>query len=167
MQTRSNALSPQLERPAATSVTRVLTTEKEDDMRLTRSLPIAGLMLAACLTAVPATAAPLLARPMPLVSAADTPQEVQYRHYGRPGYGPRGYGYGHRGYGHRGYGHRGYGYGGAALGGLAAGAIIGGAIANSQARAGDADAYCTQRYRSYDPASRTYLNNDGNRYPCP
>lgn len=29
------------------------------------------------------------------------------------------------------------------------------------------DAYCRQRYRSYDPRSRTYLNNDGNRYPCP
>ena len=32
---------------------------------------------------------------------------------------------------------------------------------------GDAEAYCMQRYRSYDPASGTYLNNDGNRYPCP
>lgn len=32
---------------------------------------------------------------------------------------------------------------------------------------GDAEAYCMRRYRSYDPASGTYLNNDGNRYPCP
>ena len=32
---------------------------------------------------------------------------------------------------------------------------------------GEAEAYCMQRYRSYDPASGTYLNNDGNRYPCP
>lgn len=32
---------------------------------------------------------------------------------------------------------------------------------------GDAEAYCMQRYRSYDPASGTYLNYDGNRYPCP
>ena len=32
---------------------------------------------------------------------------------------------------------------------------------------GDAEAYCMQRYRSYDPASDTYLNYDGNRYPCP
>ena len=31
---------------------------------------------------------------------------------------------------------------------------------------GDA-AYCAQRYKSYDPASGTYLNYDGNRYPCP
>lgn len=36
------------------------------------------------------------------------------------------------------------------------------------APASDADAaYCAQRYKSYDPASGTYLNYDGNRYPCP
>jgi hypothetical protein len=34
--------------------------------------------------------------------------------------------------------------------------------------ASDSDAaYCAQRYKSYDPASGTYLNYDGNRYPCP
>ena len=47
------------------------------------------------------------------------------------------------------------------------GAIIGGAIAASQAQAQQNAAYCSQRYRSYDPASGTYLNRDGNRYPCP
>ena len=31
----------------------------------------------------------------------------------------------------------------------------------------EAVAYCTQRYRSYDPASGTYLGNDGQRHPCP
>ena len=31
----------------------------------------------------------------------------------------------------------------------------------------DAVAYCMQRYRSYDPASGTYLGNDGLRHPCP
>jgi hypothetical protein len=73
--------------------------------------------------------------------------------------------------------------------GLAAGALIGGAIAAGSAPGyygpgyyapppayyvqpapvygGDAVAYCMQRYRSYDPASGTYLNYDGNRYPCP
>ena len=60
-----------------------------------------------------------------------------------------------------------YGTGAGVLGGLAAGAVIGGAIANSQARANDAVAYCAQRYRSYDPASGTYLGYDGNRHPCP
>ena len=31
----------------------------------------------------------------------------------------------------------------------------------------EAVAYCTRRYRSYDPASGTYLGNDGQRHPCP
>ena len=94
------------------------------------------------------------------------------------------------------YRRRGWGGPGAVIGGLAAGAIIGGAIAASRPPGyyygpgyydqgyyapppppvvyqqpayggGDAEAYCMQRYRSYDPASGTYLNLDGNRYPCP
>jgi BA14K-like protein len=32
---------------------------------------------------------------------------------------------------------------------------------------GDSVAYCAQRYRSYDPASGTYLGFDGLRHPCP
>ncbi len=28
-------------------------------------------------------------------------------------------------------------------------------------------AYCVQRFRSYDPASGTYLGNDGRRHACP
>jgi hypothetical protein len=31
----------------------------------------------------------------------------------------------------------------------------------------DAVAYCTQRFRSYDPASGTYLGYDGLRHACP
>ncbi len=31
----------------------------------------------------------------------------------------------------------------------------------------DAVAYCMQRYRSYDPASGTYMGYDGIRRPCP
>ena len=30
-----------------------------------------------------------------------------------------------------------------------------------------AEAYCAQRYRSYDPASGTFLGYDGVRRPCP
>lgn len=30
-----------------------------------------------------------------------------------------------------------------------------------------ATAYCMQRFRSYDPVSRTYLGYDGLRHPCP
>ena len=33
--------------------------------------------------------------------------------------------------------------------------------------AGDAYSYCARRYRSYDPASGTFLGNDGVRHPCP
>jgi hypothetical protein len=28
-------------------------------------------------------------------------------------------------------------------------------------------AYCTRHYRSYDPASRTYIGRDRQRHPCP
>jgi hypothetical protein len=75
---------------------------------------------------------------------------------------------GHHGHRHHRWHHRRHhGTGAAVLGGLAAGAVIGGAIADSQARANDAVAYCAQRYRSYDPASGTYLGYDGYRHSCP
>lgn len=32
---------------------------------------------------------------------------------------------------------------------------------------GDYPAYCAQRFRSYDPASGTFLGYDGMRHPCP
>ncbi|AMA57947.1 BA14K family protein [Bradyrhizobium sp. CCGE-LA001] len=32
---------------------------------------------------------------------------------------------------------------------------------------GGDSAYCAQRYKSYDPASGTYLGYDGRRHPCP
>lgn len=89
--------------------------------------------------------------------------------FNRGGFASRGY-YGGGGYGYR----RGGIGGGAVLGGLAAGALIGGAIA-SQARPapvygvaqGDATAYCTQRFKSYDASSGTYLGYDGKRHACP
>ncbi len=114
----------------------------------------------------PAAASPMIAvaGAEKLAASAQPVETVQYRRWHR-GYGPhRGY----RPYGWYGY-RRDYGTGAAVLGGLAAGAIVGGAIANSQARANtnDAVAYCSQRFRSYDPASGTYLGYDGNRHPCP
>jgi hypothetical protein len=43
-----------------------------------------------------------------------------------------------------------------------------GAVAVVPVPAGeDSAAYCAQRYRSYDPASGTYLGFDGQRHPCP
>ena len=102
----------------------------------------------------PAAAAPMMAAGAERLSGSGL-VNVQYR------------GWHHRHH-HYGWRHRHHhGAGAAVLGGLAAGAIIGGAIANSQARANDAVAYCAQRYRSYDPASGTYLGYDGNRHPCP
>lgn len=58
------------------------------------------------------------------------------------------------------------------IGGLAAGALVGGAIAAQQqpqaapALAPDMVAYCARKYRSFDPASGTYLARDGQRYYC-
>jgi len=70
--------------------------------------------------------------------------------------------------------------------GLATGAAIGGpygydfpyydsygasgdsyAYYDEQTDGSDSVAYCQQRYRSYDPASGTYLGYDGLRHPCP
>ena len=94
--------------------------------------------------------------------------------YGGGGYG--GYGGGYGGYGY------GYGYGAAALGlGLLGGAIIGSQYPYSdsgygygaeysvdpQDEGGDSPTYCASRFRSYDPASGTYLGYDGLRHPCP
>jgi hypothetical protein len=54
-----------------------------------------------------------------------------------------------------------YGY---APGGYSYGYAPGGYVS----AAPDEDAaYCAQRYRSYDPASGTYLGYDGLRHPCP
>ncbi len=93
----------------------------------------------------PAISAPLQATPGLGKAAPAATENVQYRRW------------------------HGGGGAGALIGGLAAGAIIGGAIAAGQANAAAQQnaAYCARRYRSYDPASGTYLNNDGNRYPCP
>ena len=107
-------------------------------------------------------------------AAAPSVTKVEFGGYGGHGYRGRGYGrrgyYGGGRYG-RGYYGRGYGYRrgvGAGLAGLAAGAIIGGAIASQAGRAGeDPVAYCQSRFRSYDPASGTYLGNDGARHACP
>jgi BA14K-like protein len=108
-----------------------------------------------------------------------------HAHFAR-GYG----GHWHGGYG-RGYGGYGVGVGVAAL---ATGALIGGAIASQNQgyyypdqnypgysgpgyvyndaapvayNNGGSVAYCEQTYRSYDPASGSYLGYDGVRHACP
>jgi hypothetical protein len=101
-----------------------------------------------------------------------------------PAHGGGGYAGGGGGY-RNGYGHGngyGYGYGGAALGvGLLGGAIIGSQYpyddsgydygaqydVGPQEGGGDSEGYCERTYRSYDPASGTYLGYDGLRHSCP
>lgn len=41
------------------------------------------------------------------------------------------------------------------------------AVPLAQSQSDADDAYCEQRFRSYDPASGTYLGYDGQRHPCP
>lgn len=121
-------------------------------MRPIRLVAPAVIVAAAALAfSGPASAAPLVNGATLSQAAPSSTLDVRYR-------GPR----------YRHHYHRG-GNAGAVIGGLAAGAIIGGAIAASQAQAAaqQAHAYCAQRFRSYDPASRTYLGRDGYRHPCP
>ena len=121
-------------------------------------------------TALPAGAGSLQSRPAPDLQNV-YPGESYSQYYYRRGsyYGPRYY------HGPRYY--RGGGGGAVAAGvvGLAAGALIAGAIA-SQAQAApppppgvvspSVAAYCARKYRSYDPASGTFLAHDGMRYVC-
>ena len=104
--------------------------------------------------------------------------------YGGPRYGyrvpmARRYAYDWRQHGYR-YRYRrpGYGYynGGywysspwwGAGAGLAAGALIGSAVAGANAAPvyDDHVSWCSQRYRTYDPASDTYVGKGGRRYRC-
>jgi hypothetical protein len=147
-------------------------------MALAATAALGGLSLSAPASAAPAQQPKPLSDLVAAVQKGEVKSDyVQYRRYyrGGPRYverryyrgGPR-YGYAPRGYYRRDYGSA------AAAGaiGLATGAIIGGAIANSQAQAapaygGNGSAYCAQRFRSYDPASGTYLGYDGVRRSCP
>jgi hypothetical protein len=129
-------------------------------MRFSRILSAALVIGAASVSLQPAAAAPLTVD-RSLATSGATPQPVRWRHHGWHHHGGWHHGWHHRGWRHGYYGP------GAVVGGLAAGAIIGGAIANSQARAANNDAYCFSRFKSYDPASGTYLGYDGLRHPCP
>lgn len=124
-------------------------------MRFAKTVGIALLVGSTAVSfALPATAAPLITSQALAIAAPSSVEAVQYRRW-----------HGHGGHYHH---HHGGGGAGALIGGLAAGAIIGGAIAAGQANAAaqQHQAYCAQRYRSYDPGSDTFLARDGNRYPC-
>ena len=133
-------------------------------MRMFASLVLAASMLAAPLSqaiAAPRSRMPEITKQYPGESY------TQYRrYYGGPRYyhGPR-------------YYRRGGNGGAVAAGvlGLAAGALVAGAIANQAQAApppppGTVDpqlaAYCARKYRSYDPATGTFLAGNGMRYVC-
>lgn len=142
-------------------------------------LAAAGLMVGVM---VPGAQAQPLRPASPDLAAADSPiTQVQWRGgyggYGRgyaPGYYARGPGYGPR------YGYRNCGWGGCnnnngpavaagVIGGLMLGAAAASAAnaANAAPRQGNWITYCSSKYRSFDPASGTYLGYDGVRHPCP
>ncbi len=117
---------------------------------LATALAGAGLML----TAMPGGAMPLSGALSKVAPAVDRSMIDLVQH--RPHGGPRP----HRG--HRGGG----GDGGAAAAGILGGLLLGAIIAD-QARQQNAVEYCMQRYRSYDPYSRTFVGRDGRRHSCP
>lgn len=151
-----------------------------------KSWTLAAALVGGALIAAPASAAPIGAASGPALALAtggsDLVETVQYRRYG---YGPR--------YGYRGGYYRG-GRGAAVGAGIAAG-VIGGALA-AGALAGpryvepepiyaapiygapvraygygasdvDAVAYCSRRFRSYDPETGTYIATGGVVRACP
>src|SRR5271166_2678908 len=128
-------------------------------------------------------------------SVPASPQGVYGAGHPRVSHSYAGHGPARSQYQHRGYAQgQGPGYGiGAGVAAVAAGALIGGAIASQNQgyypaatypvysdpgygysyaapvvyNNGDSVAYCEQTYRTYDPASGTYLGYDGFRHPCP
>ena len=126
------------------------------------SLFTAGVVLGACLIAIPAQAAPVaVSKTLPVPDSYSNLIQVQH-HQG-----------GHRGGGHRGGGHHGGGGGGGwgGDGGAVAAGVIGGliigAIIASETQRQQGVSYCARRYRSYDPSSMTFVGRDGRRYRCP
>lgn len=134
----------------------------------------AATVLGACLLFAPASsqAAPVnanviqqagSAQAAPLIEVRSRRARRHARHYARRHHW-RGHHWRHHGY------WRGYDYDDDWGGALAAGAIFGlaaGAIASNAWAGNSAVAYCMRRFRSYDPASGTYLGYDGYRHPCP
>ena len=152
-----------------------------------KAIALALMVAASPCLAAPAGALPISSR-VALQDAASAPVEtVQYRRGWRGGRGvgigagffagaiiggaiagsqPYGYGYGSGPYGYSGYAAPGYVQPGYADQGYAGqGDIDDGYVAVAPGGGGGA-AYCAQRYRSYDPASGTFLGFDGLRHPC-
>ncbi len=135
-----------------------------------------------------------LATALMIQSAPSSAQGVYGARHPHIGHGYSSHHYAGHGPGRFQYQRHGYGTGngvGAGIAALAAGALIGGAIASQNQgyypvetypvyadpgygyqvpagySGGGSVAYCEQTYRSYNPASGTYLGYDGFRHPCP
>ncbi|NIX77619.1 BA14K family protein [Microvirga terricola] len=118
-------------------------------------------------SAMPANAETIPSRRLPDVQKAYPSESYAQYYYRRGYYYPRHY-----------YYRRDNGAAVAAgVAGVAAGALIAGAIANQAAAAPAAPpppgtvspsvaAYCARKYRSYDPATGTFLAHNGMRYVC-
>jgi hypothetical protein len=148
------------------------------EFRMNMSAKLCAVALLAASTwslSAPAGAAPITA-PLAMQNAMSSVETVQWRRGWGPGIAagliiggaiaasqyPYGYGY----YGGDPYG---YGYGYAPAPVYAAPPVYGAPPAPGYVAgpAGDAVAYCSQRYRSYNPATGTFLGYDGLRHPCP
>jgi hypothetical protein len=154
-----------------------------------KTLTIAAALVGATLLAAPATAAPISATSSAALALADggkdLVQTVQYRRYGGYRGGPR---YGYRGGYYRGGRGAAVGAGIAAgaLGALAAGALLApGPVYGAPvyvepapvyvapraygygASDVDAVAYCSRKFRSYDPETGTYIATGGVVRACP
>lgn len=131
---------------------------------------LAAIALASAFS-VPAGAVPI-SQPQSAVQMPnhEAVQQVQWRRYGYGGYGPGYYGYRRN---------NGAAVAAGVIGGLALGAVIAGAAsapppppayyappAYAPPPSGDWYAYCASKYRSFDPASGTFLGYDGLRHPC-
>jgi hypothetical protein len=148
-----------------------------------RTMLITAALAGGFALATPVVAAPL-APAAAAVATAGSPnlvEQVQYRrYYGGPRYGYRG-GYYGRGYRYNRGAAVGAGIAAGALGALAAGALLAPGpvyaappppvyVAPAPVYAepdADAIAYCSRRFRSYDPSTGTYIASGGVVRACP
>lgn len=157
-----------------------------------KTITLAAALMGGALLAAPAQAAPIGAASGPALALAtggnDLVETVQYRRYGPGyGYGPR---YGYRGGYYR--GGRGAAVGAGVAAGILGGALAAGALAGPRylepapiyvapapiygapvraygygAADVDAVAYCSRRFRTYDPETGTYIATGGVVRACP
>lgn len=144
-----------------------------------RTTMIAAALAGGFAFATPAAAAPLAPAQASVATVGSTSlvEQVQYRRYYGPRYGYRG-GYYGRGYRYNRGAAVGAGIAAGALGALAAGALLAPGPVYAEpvpvyrgpvyaAPDGDAIAYCSRRFRSYDPETGTYIGSGGVVRACP